>query len=208
VSKNRGLDLSKLNQLAGIDTTINSWNGGFTNAGVALVTPSSTARSWTTSLLNAGSRTVTPGTEYHAASLVSCLECHGGFEPFGHYSRVLDDEAVSTVNDDKCGICHYGYTNRWTELAAGGFGISGGADTGNQEAHMEFQKTDDGLTEYKTIGTASYSNGACISCHTHVAVDISYSKPSTLQFAVDMTGAGGVEALSGQAATVPVPSHS
>lgn len=152
------------------------------------------SRYWTPTLLNAGSKAVNPGTEYHAASLVSCLECHGGFEPLGHYSRVLDDEATYANNDAKCAACHYGYTNRWTELAAGGFGITGGADTGTQEAHKEFQTTDDGLTEYKAVGTASYSNGACISCHTHVDVDITYLKPTTYQFKAKF-GAGGTETL-------------
>jgi len=198
-SKNRGLDLSKIPQLAGTDLTVNGWYGTGTG-GVVLAAPTPTGRSWTTSLLNAGSKTVTPGTEYHAASLVSCLECHGGFEPAGHYSRVVDDELTfAGGNDDKCGICHYGYTNRVITLAAGGFGITNAidsADTGAQEAHMEFQKTDDTLTQYKAVGTASYSNGACIACHTHTDVDIEYTKPNTLSFNVDMT-VDSIEDLTG-----------
>lgn len=190
-NKNMALDLSKLPQNA---------------TGWGTVTASS--RYWTPTLLNAGSKAVNPGSEYHAASLVSCLECHGGFEPLGHYSRVLDDEVTYANNDAKCAACHYGYTNRWTELAAGGFGITGGSDTGAQEAHMEFQTTDDNMTQYKAVGTASYSNGACVSCHTHVAVDITYTKPDTLKFAANFVSPTGTEVLSGQSAEGAVVSTS
>jgi len=51
-----------------------------------------------------GSRTVNPGVTYHAASLVSCLECHGGKAPVGH-------ETERTVGPDgtvQCNDCHYG----------------------------------------------------------------------------------------------------
>jgi len=88
------------------------------------------SRYWTPTLYGVGSKAVNPGSEYHAASLVSCLECHGGAEPLGHYSRVLDGEATAS-----CEQCHYGSTNRWTELGAGGFGLLGGKDTGATEAH-------------------------------------------------------------------------
>lgn len=164
-------------------------------------------RYWSPTLLNAGSKAVNPGTEYHAASLVSCLECHGGFEPLGHYSRVLDDEVTYANNDAKCAACHYGYTNRWTELAAGGFGITGGSDTGAQEAHMEFQKTDDLITEYKAVGTASYSNGGCISCHTHVSVDITYQKPTTYKFDANFN-TDSSESVGGYSATGTATSYS
>jgi hypothetical protein len=155
VTRNTGLDLSKIP----MDST------GWTYS----------SRYWTPTLLGAGSRVVNPGTEYHAASLVSCLECHGGSEPLGHYSRVLDGQTASTCPD-----CHYGYPtgNRWTELGAGGFGLLGGSDTGTKEAHKEFALTDDGITRQKD----GASNGACVACHTHVAVDITYQKPTIYKF--------------------------
>ncbi len=129
---------------------------------------------WTTNFYGAGSRAVNPGSEYHAASLVSCLECHGGKEPFGHYSRVADGEKGPA----QCSDCHYGSTNRWTALEAGGFGLFGGTDTGATEAHKQFATTSDGLTRQK----GGASNGACIACHTHVSVDITYTKPTTYKF--------------------------
>ena len=159
----------------------------------------------------AGSEAVNPGSSYHAASLVSCMECHGGTDhgALGHYSRVLDDE-----DDTSCGICHYG-TSRWNELDAGGFGLTvlNPDDTGAAEAHNEFVKADDGLTRYGgsslTNDTALYaSNGACVACHTHVKVDITYTKPDTLAFEVDMTGTNSIEVLTNFSANGEAVSHS
>ncbi len=152
-----------------------------------------TQRYWLPSLIGVGSKAVNPGSAYHAASLVSCLECHGGAEPLGHYSRVLDGEATAS-----CEQCHYGSINRWTELGAGGFGLLGGKDTGASEAHNEFAKTsDNNLTRQKD----GMSNGACVACHTHVAVDITYTKPDTYTFAATFVSTNGTETVSGFSAT-------
>jgi len=157
---------------APIDTSARKTEGMILNKnGATNWTKSS--RYWTPSLYGVGSRVINPGSEYHAASLVSCLECHGGSEPLGHYSRVLDGESTAS-----CEQCHYGSTNRWTELSAGGFGILGGKDTGATEAHKDFVTTNDGMTRQKD----GISNGACVACHTHVAVDITYNKPDTYTF--------------------------
>ncbi len=131
-------------------------------------------------LTGAGSKAVNPGTEYHAASLVSCMECHGGEEPMGHYSRVVD----GTDSANQCQYCHYGPSGsaRWTDLAAGGFGLTGdAADTGAKEAHNDWVKTDDGIS---TFGgpNGEANNNACVACHTHVAVDITFQKAYALTF--------------------------
>lgn len=143
---------------------------------------------WTPTLLNAGSKAVNPGTEYHVASLVSCIECHGGVEPLGHYSSVLDGESTAS-----CEQCHYS-TSRgyiWTELAAGGFGLTGGEDTGSNEAHIEFATTNDNITRQKN----GASNGACVACHTHVAVDITYQKSTTYKFEASFISKDGTRTL-------------
>jgi len=161
---------------APFDTSVRKTEGMILNKnGATNWTKSS--RYWIPTLYGVGSKAINPGSEYHAASLVSCLECHGGAEPLGHYSRVLDGEATAS-----CEQCHYGSVNRWVELGAGGFGLLGGSDTGATEAHNEFAKTDDNLTRQKTVNGTSMSNGACVACHTHVAVDITYTKPDTYQF--------------------------
>ncbi len=139
----------------------------------------------------AGSRSVNPGSKYHAASLVSCMECHGGEYPVGHYSRLIDDERVNTEGI-KCGDCHYGEaTNLVTDLRAGGFGLTEdlrvdletgeliNLDTGEAEAHNAFVKTDPGNILRYQYGAA---NAACVSCHTHVAVDINFTNKYKIKF--------------------------
>lgn len=146
----------------------------------------------TESLVGAGSREVTPGTKYHAASLVSCMECHGGeqtkgvagyeietAEPYNHAGWLIDASDPSS----KCANCHYGgyaHTPSFeAALAAGGFGLTGAAnDTGEVEAHNDFVKADGGVLR-KGYGAA---NDACVGCHTHVAIDINFQKKYKLKF--------------------------
>ena len=137
--------------------------------------------------LNAGSQAVNPGSKYHAASLVSCMECHGGEEPLGHYTRV--------TSGTRCSDCHYGYNPvpgaRWTQLAAGGFGLTTSAnDTGTSEAHNAWVKTDDGINRFGGQQGKEANNGACIGCHTHVAVDIAFNKGYKLAFTATETAQG------------------
>ncbi len=139
-----------------------------------------------------GSEVVNPGGAYHAASLVSCLECHGGEAPLGHEAGDLST----------CSNCHYGGSKvvagqlgqQMRNLQAGGFGLTGMVgDTGAREAHMEFQLTDDGLTQQINSFDQSGSNGACVACHTHVAVDITYTKPSVYKFDATLGAVDTVE---------------
>lgn len=164
VTMNSGLDISKM-----------SFNYTIANG----------KTSETENLTNAGSRAVNPGSKYHAASIISCLECHNKQEPTGHYTRIAD----GNVNGGKadCSNCHYGggsagtgeFGTKMAALWVGGFNLSGDpSDTGSSEAHMKFVKTDDGITRFEY----GASNGACISCHSHVKVDITYNKATTYKF--------------------------
>ena len=152
-----------------------------------------TAPAGTVNLDHAGSKAVNPGSAYHAASLVSCMECHGGEEPMGHYTRVADGTAYG---GRPCSDCHYGgggafaTGNRMTTLQAGGFGLTGMADdTGATEAHKAWVTTDDGVNRFG--GPNGFANnGACIGCHTHVAVDISFNKGYKLAFTATETAEG------------------
>ncbi len=146
----------------------------------------------TESLVGAGSREITPGTKYHAASLVSCLECHGGDqekgapgytvntpEPYNHAGWLIDP----TDPNSKCENCHYGTPHTATavtdEIQAGGFGLTSGPnDTGSTEAHNDFVRANGGVLR-KGYGAA---NDACVGCHTHVAVDINFQKKYALTF--------------------------
>ncbi|MCZ7402986.1 MAG: hypothetical protein O8C61_12255 [Candidatus Methanoperedens sp.] len=144
-----------------------------------------------------GSEVVNPGTSYHAASLVSCMECHAGEAPPGHEQGDLSD----------CSNCHYGGGSmggqQMRNLWAGGFGLTAKAgDTGAIEAHTNFQTTNDTITRQKD----NSSNGACVSCHTHVAVDITYRKPATYKFNANVTS--GTWGVGGFSATGEVISNS
>lgn len=151
-------------------------------------------------LLNGlGSEVVNPGTTYHSASLVSCMECHGGEAPPGHETATLSTD---------CSICHYGGGTKGGQqmrnLWAGGFGLTTKTnDTGSVEAHKSFQTTNDTLTRQKD----GVSNGACVACHTHVAVDITYTKPTTYRFNA-VFNSNGSKTLDGFAAAGQTTTYS
>lgn len=149
-------------------------------------------------LNGSGSRSINPGSEYHAASLVSCIECHGGDAPAGHH------DAEYSV----CADCHYVAGSKSaliSQLYAGGFGLTDRTtDTGINEAHKEFLTTPDGITRQRESATGlNVNNGACIACHTHVEVDITYQKPSVYKFDVNFFS-DGTEGVGGHGAQSPM----
>ena len=168
------------------DTNASTKNGGLDPSKITVtINPSRPYVSL--DFLNAGSQVVNPGSKYHAASLVSCMECHGGEEPLGHYTRV--------TSGTRCSDCHYGYNPvpgaRWTQLAAGGFGLTTSAnDTGTTEAHNAWVKADDGINRFGGQQGKEANNGACIGCHTHVAVDIAFNKGYKLAFTATESATG------------------
>ncbi len=152
-------------------------------------------------LNGSGSREVTPGTTYHAASLVSCLECHGGeqekgakgfeiatAEPYNHAGWLIDASDPTST----CSNCHYSTASHTPAfehaLEAGGFGLTSAPnDTGSIEAHNDFVKGP-GTAAPGSVGAgvlrAGYGagNDACVACHTHVAVDINFQKRYAMKF--------------------------
>lgn len=133
----------------------------------------------------AGSRAVNKGSKYHAASLVACLDCHGGSSPSyaGHETSRLSEE---------CQLCHYGGeaattnlgSNKWTNLEAGGFGMgltNAVTDSGSLEVHKSMVVAQDSISVFGGR-YAPASNDACIACHTHVNVDIQFTRPTTLRY--------------------------
>jgi hypothetical protein len=198
-TKNSGLDVSLIN------ITI----APFTSKGKA-------SSKVTYNLDGAGSRAVNPGSSYHAASLVSCMECHGGAEPMSHNAKVSNGE----LNNGSaiCSNCHYGRMagdlanasgtagTGMFSLQAGGFGFDVTAsDSGATEAHKPFQTgTDNNISRQKTINGHNVNNGACVACHTHVAVDITYNRPLTYTFTAD-TSTNGTTTTSGFSAQGTAP---
>jgi hypothetical protein len=156
---------------------------------------------------NAGSRDSAPGSQYHAAAKVACMDCHGGSSPIGHETARLSTE---------CQLCHYGGEgagsgNQFRNIWAGGFG--GGltnqkTDTGNLEVHKSFVTTQDSISVFGGR-YAPASNAACIACHTNVAVNISWVKPTTLVFTATEDTQGNYTqtgyAATGQVTITPTP---
>jgi hypothetical protein len=142
---------------------------------------------------NAGSRAVNKGSKYHAASLVACLDCHGGSSPSyaGH-----ETSRVST----ECQLCHYGGdaatvdlgSNKWINLEAGGFGMgltNAATDNGASEVHKSMVVAQDSISVYGGR-YAPASNDACIACHTQCNVDIQFTRPNTLTYSAVEDGLG------------------
>ena len=143
-------------------------------------------------IVGAGSNEVTPGTRYHAASLVSCMECHGGEQKKGAAGYEIDtaepynhaDWLIDPTSGGSCTNCHYGSGGSAREfaLAAGGFqsgGVgltTGSAEEGAVEAHNEFVIADSNGVLRTAVDGYGASNIACVACHTHVAVDINFQR--------------------------------
>jgi len=113
-----------------------------------------------------------PGEEAHAASTVECMACHGGQFISGHPAE---------WGNETCANCHVAIS----DLNAGGFGLTPvAADTGANAAHMDFVNgsIDDDLMEG--------ANEACITCHTHTAIDINWTHAYKMSLDARQTTSG------------------
>ena len=121
-----------------------------------------------------------PGEEAHAASTVECMDCHEGFAESDDCATCHDmvnstitSHPTEWIDDAICGDCHLGYSGgvpHGASIEAGGFNLTVTSDdTGTNAAHMAFvQDADaDPLMEG--------ANEACITCHTHTAIDINWT---------------------------------
>ena len=74
-----------------------------------------------------------------------------------------------------------------TNLEAGGFGMgltNAKTDTGSLEVHQTMVNANDSISVFGGR-YAPASNDACIACHTHVDVQISFTRPTTLVYAAN-----------------------
>ncbi|MDY6865110.1 MAG: multiheme c-type cytochrome [Halobacteriota archaeon] len=96
----------------------------------------------------------TAGEEAHAASTIACMECH--------------EHGVSSLDAN---YSNYPFAGGFANMTAAGssFDYNDSASDGSKAAHNDFIKgaIDDTLMED--------SNEACITCHTHVAIDINWT---------------------------------
>jgi hypothetical protein len=186
-----------------LDPYPNTRYGGLNLNNTTISSSGGVTMNLTNSVWGAGSKAVNPGAAYHAASLVSCMECHGGEEPMGHYTRIADNAGPSAAARP-CDNCHYGagganaLAARWTSLDAGGFNLTGNAaDTGEVEAHNAWVKSDKGVGRFGGPNGKA-NNDACVACHTHVAIDINFKKGYKLELSAEET-AGGVYSITNSA---------
>ncbi len=96
----------------------------------------------------------------HASGTIECISCHN--------SRYVYQHTTST----QCTTCHGNYPIIIPEMDAANI-------KGNNESHKTF-----------AIGAEQSNlmrgmNEACIGCHTHTQVNITWSKPTTLEFKAD-----------------------
>ncbi|MCW7076928.1 MAG: hypothetical protein OCU18_06540 [Candidatus Syntrophoarchaeum sp.] len=110
---------------------------------------------------------VDPGQGAHAASTIECMICHDRGTNFTHHN----------IGSDECSDCH---TSPFVAPGAGGFNLTDPSvlpsDTGTKAAHMQF--VHDAINETLMEG----ANEACIACHTHVGVNITWTKNVVLNF--------------------------
>jgi hypothetical protein len=108
------------------------------------------------------------GEEAHAASTVECMACHYGFTMASHPGEWSAGELGFT----QCAKCHGAFPGDSYLLEAGGFNLTGNlTDTGTAAAHWAF--VNDSIYKSDLMEGA---NEACIACHTHVAIDINWTK--------------------------------
>ena len=122
-----------------------------------------------------------PGQEAHAASTIACMDCHDGGWSEGSGAH------WSWPEYSNCTVCHA--TIPYQPIDAGGFGLTSyPGDSGTAAAHLAF-------VENATADPLMIeSNEACITCHTHVAIDINWTHK--YKMSLDADGTSGSWVLS------------
>lgn len=157
-----------------------------------------------------GVTTVEPGREAHAASTVACMYCHSGNKSEtisgGKHDEESDcischtegglmglvppsieyvhDDAKFFTNEDcyKCHLYNDGSIVTIQVPPAGGFNLTiDPADTGEMAAHKTFVRNAINNTQMED------ANEACIACHTHAAVNITWVHAHNLEFTATWT---------------------
>ena len=120
----------------------------------------------------------TPGEKAHAASTEDCMICHDANFGDTNFTHVNLNRPSSD-----CSNCHAGA--EFDAPTAGGLNISSAPyDTGEKAAHKPF--VNDAINNSLMVG----ANEACITCHTHVAIDINWSHKYKLSLDADGSNGG------------------
>ena len=139
-----------------------------------------------------------PGQEAHAASTVECMECHD----LNWYKRPPVDHHMNDPAYATCGWggypegprnCHAPPRTGWNinQIRAGGFGLTSNQtpvswpeDTGEKAAHRAFV-----MDSINNSDLMEGANEACITCHTHTAIDINWTH--AYKMSLDADGSSG-----------------
>jgi hypothetical protein len=126
----------------------------------------------------------TPGKEAHAASVVECMDCHGSKDKFHMTEREYVGWCYQTCHKSGTGSVVPG-TDYKPDFIAGGFGLTPfNSDNGTKAAHEQFvlDAMEDDLMEG--------ANEACITCHTRIGVNITWTKNEYMEFTTFKDGTG------------------
>ena len=107
------------------------------------------------------------GVQFHAATTASCIDCHNTTLLYGTFdhSTIINELRSGQLG---CLTCH-----RNPRTVPGSFSAVS-IFTGPAEVHKAF------VNGAKNSSLLKDGNEACISCHTHIRVNISWSRPSTM----------------------------
>ena len=117
-----------------------------------------------------------PGKQFHAAATAACLDCHNTTLLYGTFdhSRIINTGLG-------CLDCH-----RNPQQIPGTFSAVE-ILTGSAEVHKPFANSSTNSSLLKG------ANEACVSCHTHVTVNISWTRATTMEFNVSMSVVNGTK---------------
>lgn len=133
---------------------------------------------------------LTQGVEFHAAATTSCMDCHNTTLLFGTFDH---STIVTFLQSGQLGCltCHRNPQSFPSSFSA----VS--IFTGPSEVHKDF------VNGSKNSSLLKDSNEACISCHTHIRVNITWSRKETIAFNASInTGIWSLSNFTGEGKNV------
>lgn len=123
-----------------------------------------------------------PGGQFHAAAVASCIDCHNTTLLYGTFDH------SKIINKVGCQTCHSIPLASFSAVEI---------FTGEEEVHKDF------ANGAKNSSLLKDRNEACISCHTHVKVNIAWTKPvaMTMMATVNNNGSWSITNISSSGTT-------
>jgi hypothetical protein len=115
-----------------------------------------------------------PGGQFHAAASAACIDCHNTTLLYGTFTHTPAVDALG------CLTCH-----KNPQQFPGNFSAVE-ILTGSEEVHKSF------ANQANVARLLKGSNEACISCHTHVRVNITWERATSMEFSATENVVGGI----------------